>query len=147
MRNFVVVGVGSVMAGGLTAAASRPTGFGHGSWLAAYLVLVGGVAQIALGAGQAVLAAQPPSTNRVMVELAAWNAGLLGVVLGTLGPAVAVTMAGGLATSGALVSFLGGVRRSGVVVPVRVLHLYRTLAAFVLVSTPVGLAMAWSRRG
>ena len=42
---FVLVGSVCIVAGGLVAAVSRPSGFELGSWLAAYLVLVGGVAE------------------------------------------------------------------------------------------------------
>jgi hypothetical protein len=147
MRAFVILGVVSIVVGGLVAALARPTDFAEGSWLAAYLVLVGGVAQIALGTGQAGIARRPPSPRRLAVELTAWNVGLFGVVLGTLGPFVIVTMAGGLATTVALAGFLGGVRRSGTALPVLVARLYRGLAALVLVSTPIGMAIAWSRHG
>ena len=58
---FVVVGTTCTIAGGLVTAVSRPTDFGHGPWLAAYLVLVGGVGQIGLGAGQALLTGGVPS--------------------------------------------------------------------------------------
>jgi hypothetical protein len=145
MRSFVILGIASVVAGGLVAAVARPTKFADGSWLAAYLVLVGGVSQIALGTGQGVLARRAPSTRLVAAEVAAWNLGLLAVTLGTLAPAVILTALGGLATAVALAWFLSGVRQSGTVLPTGVLHLYRGLAAFVLVSTPVGLLLAWSR--
>lgn len=53
----VLVSIGSacVVAGGLVAAVTGPTDFDHRSWLSVYLVLVGGVAQIALGILQYVL--------------------------------------------------------------------------------------------
>ena len=47
----------------------------HGSWLAAFLVLVAGVAQIALAVGQAMLAPRPPSSRTLVTELIAWNEG------------------------------------------------------------------------
>ena len=56
-RWFVAAGSSCVVVGGLVAAATGPTGFEDGSWVAAYLVLVGGVAQIALGVGQQLVGA------------------------------------------------------------------------------------------
>jgi len=41
-----------IVAGGAVAAVNSAAPFGHGSWLAAYLVLVGGVSQGVLGAGR-----------------------------------------------------------------------------------------------
>jgi hypothetical protein len=41
-----------IVAGGAVAAVNSAAPFGHGSWLAAYLVLVGGVSQVVLGAGR-----------------------------------------------------------------------------------------------
>jgi hypothetical protein len=40
-----------IVAGGAVAAVNSAAPFGHGSWLAAYLVLVGGVSQVVLGPG------------------------------------------------------------------------------------------------
>jgi hypothetical protein len=43
---FVAVASALIVAGGLVAAVNGAAAFAHGSWLAAYLVLVGGVAQL-----------------------------------------------------------------------------------------------------
>jgi hypothetical protein len=143
---FVLVGSVCIVAGGLVAAVSRPTGFELGSWLAAYLVLVGGVAQIALGGGQAWLADSPPAALAVRSELATWNAGVLTTVVGTLTGRPVVTTFGGAASIVALALFLAGVRRAGSA-PAWARLLYRSVAAIVLISTPVGLALAWIRHG
>ena len=81
---FVIIGAICVVAGGLVAALSGPTGFEQGSWLAAYLVLVGGVAQIALGGGQAWLARRVPRARSTRIEAWSWNVGAAAVVRGTL---------------------------------------------------------------
>lgn len=78
------VGTASVVAGGLVAAVTATAHSQHGSWLAAYLVLVAGVAQAALALGQAVLAPHPPSARTLAVEMVAWNVGNVAVVSGTL---------------------------------------------------------------
>ncbi len=54
------VGAASVVVGGLVAAVTATAPSEHGAWLAAYLVLGCGVAQIALAAGQALLATGSP---------------------------------------------------------------------------------------
>jgi hypothetical protein len=146
VRPFVVIGVACTVAGGLVAAVTRPTGFERGPWLAAYLVLVGGVAQIALGAGQAWLADRPPRPREVRAEVTSWNLGVVATILGTLASAPAVTTVGGIASSVALVLFLRGVHTTGST-PRWARFVYRGVAAVVLVSIPVGLALAWIRHG
>jgi hypothetical protein len=48
-RAFFVVAGALVVVGGIVAAVNSASPFPHGSWLAAYLVLVGGASQVALG--------------------------------------------------------------------------------------------------
>lgn len=143
---FVIVGSTCVVAGGLVAAVTGPTDFEHGSWLAAYLVLVGGVAQIVLGAGQAWLARRAPPARSTRSEALSWNIGAVAVVLGTLWSEPALTTAGGTASMVALGLFVAGVRR---VRPSsrRVGLLYRGIVGIVLVSVPVGVVLAWIRHG
>jgi hypothetical protein len=52
-----------IVAGGAVAAVNSAAPFGHGSWLAAYLVLVGGVSQVVLGAGRLALRAPRPNSG------------------------------------------------------------------------------------
>jgi hypothetical protein len=146
IRPFVFVGTASVVAGGLVAAVTRPLDLELGSWLAAFLVLVGGVAQIALGAGQAWLAGGLPSNRRLVGEAIAWNAGLAATIAGSLLAVPVATTAGGLATAVALVLFLDATPRSGAG-PRWMALCYRSVLAVVLVSTPIGLALAWARHG
>lgn len=68
---FIATGGTLVVAGGLVAAVNSAAPFAHGSWLAAYLVLVGGVAQIALGVGAAALAPQRRSAR--LARCARWR--------------------------------------------------------------------------
>lgn len=143
---FLVVGSICIVAGGLMAAVTRPSGFQLGSWVAAYLVLVGGVAQIALAAGQAWLADERPHQTAIRAELATWNIGVVATIAGTLLSAPIVTTFGGIMSIGALSLFLAGVRnaRSG---PQRIRVVYAVLIVIILVSTPVGLSLAWLRHG
>lgn len=138
---FVAVGLGCIVAGGLVAAVTGPTGFSAGSWVAAYLVLVAGVAQAGLGAGQSLLAVRAPRPPMVTTELVAWNAGSTAVVAGTLiGSPLAVGV-GGIALALALILFLYGVRRSRRGRRWQ-LVLYRALAALLALSIPVGLFLS-----
>lgn len=145
-RPFLVIGSVCTVVGGVVAAVTRPTDFELGSWLAAYLVLVGGVAQIALGAGQAWLADEPPRASEVNVEVATWNFGVVATVVGSLASAPVVTTLGGIASALALGLFLVGVRTPGSA-PRWARILYRWVVAIVLLSIPVGLALAWIRHG
>jgi hypothetical protein len=147
-RPFVVIGAACIVAGGIVAALSRPTGFDLGPWLAAFLVLVGGVAQIALGGGQAWLAVEPPTPRRVAIEAATWNVGLAVTIVGSLAGVPVVTTLGGIAVLGSLALFLDAVRHAGATSRAPLARkLYTAVTAVVLVSTPIGLALAWIRHG
>lgn len=81
---FAAAGAACIVAGGLVAAATALAPSQLASWTTAYLVLVGGVAQAALGTGQALLAARPPGRPGIAAELTAWNGGNGAVLAGTL---------------------------------------------------------------
>lgn len=138
---FAAFGAACVILGGLVSAAIAPTPTEHGSWAVAYLVLVGGVAQVALGAGQALLAPTAPSRHVVRSEMAGWNTGNAAVLAGTLVGFAWLTDIGGaiLVVSLALVisQTRGAARR-----PAWPLYLYRGLVTLLLVSIPVGLVLA-----
>ena len=142
---FVAVGGVAIVVGGLVAAVTGPTDFDEGSWLAAYLVLVGGVALIALGVGQASFAARPPSSSTIAGQLAAWILSTAGVVVGTLASVPALTAVGGGVLVAALVSFVASVRGSDI--GGRLVWLYRGTIVILLVSIPIGLVLAWQRHG
>lgn len=135
---FPIIGVGCVIAGGLTAAVTAHTPSEHATWAAAYLVLVAGVAQVALGAGQARLADQQPSSVWLIGELATWNLGNALVIAGTVAGLTPLVDIGGLLLVVALALFASVGRRQ----THRLLVLYRAVIAVVLVSIPVGLVIA-----
>ncbi|MCZ7631602.1 MAG: hypothetical protein M5U19_22210 [Microthrixaceae bacterium] len=112
---------------------------------AAYLVLVVGVAQIALGAGLAWLPGEVVSETPRTTLATGWNLASVAVVAGTLISAPALTSIGGLVIAASLVGFVVAVTRSRPEMSGWAL-LYRALALFVLLSTPVGLLLAWIRR-
>jgi hypothetical protein len=144
MRPFVLVGAASVVAGGLVAAVTRPLDLELGSWLAAFLVLVGGVAQVALGAGQAWLSDDRPARRQIVREAAAWNLGVAATIAGSLTALPVLTSVGGIAIAAGLVLFLHGTRVA-TTGPRWALLSYRAVLIVVLVSTPVGLVLAWIR--
>jgi hypothetical protein len=138
---LVAVGIVCIIAGGLVAAATAPSPSEHGSWAAAYLVLVGGVAQVAFGIGQAVLAPETPSPRLIVSEFAGWNVGNAAVILGTLINVQALVIIGGallVVTLGMLVWAVRGARVSPGWLT-RTLWTYRVLVVIMLVSIPVGL--------
>lgn len=140
---FGALGTGCVVAGGLVAVATAPAPSTHASWAAAYLVLVAGVAQVALGLGQAVLAPHVPSRRRVTVQVGAWNAGNAAVLAGTLTSVTPVVDTGGALLVLGL-ALLAGAVRGDVRHPGRRWPRYgfRLLVLVLLVSIPVGLALA-----
>lgn len=138
---FAAFGAACIVLGGLVSAAIAPTPTEHGSWAVAYLVLVGGVAQVALGAGQALLAPTTPSRHVVRSEMTGWNTGNAAVLVGTLLGFNWLADIGGAILIASLVLVIrqmrGAARR-----PAWPLYLYRGLIALVLVSVPVGLVLA-----
>ena len=136
---FAAVGVACIVAGGVVAAATAHAPTEHALWAVAYLVLVGGVGQLALGTGQAWLAGAPPSTAVLAVEFAAWNVGNAAVITGTIAGLVWLTDLGGVLLVLALALLLTGTAGAR---PGWALRSYRILVALILVSIPVGLVLA-----
>lgn len=87
---FLVAGVACIVGGGLLAAASAYVTTQKTAWATAYLVLVGGVAQVALGAAVTWLR---PGANRRWGQIAfvCWNLGNAGVLAGQLAALVVLT--------------------------------------------------------
>jgi hypothetical protein len=139
----LVTGGAAIIAGGLVAAVTGPTGWDHGSWVAAFLVLVTGVAQIGVGAAQAQLARTAPTVAYVATECGVWNGSCIVVIAGTLLSSPATVTAGSALLLVALGMSASAVRQSG---RSSLLRLYRTLLIGLLASTPIGIALAWARR-
>jgi hypothetical protein len=91
---FLVVGILCVIAGGLVAAATAPAPTEHGTWAAAYLVLVCGVAQAGLGIGQVLSTSRTP-TRLIAVQAIGWNLGNAAVLVGILATYTALIDVGG----------------------------------------------------
>lgn len=76
-------GAALVVVGGLVAAVTGPLGLEKGSWLAAYLVLVGGVALIIIGIAQQNLPSLVPAPIQI-VQLSGWAVANAVVIVGAL---------------------------------------------------------------
>ncbi len=140
---FAVLGLGCAIAGGLASAAIAPQPTPHGAWAVAYLVLVGGIAQLGLGIGQALLAPALPSRRLVAAQVAAWNLGNAAVLGGTLFEMTPVVDAGGAVLVVGLALLVLGVRGSSPDGRARwIRHGFRALVVLLLVSIPVGLVLA-----
>jgi hypothetical protein len=137
-RPFVVLGGACVIGGGLVSAAAAPAASYHSSWAVAYIVLVAGVAQAALGLGQAALAGSGLDRRVLRFELAGWNVGNAAVVAGTLLDAAPVLYAGCALLVAALGLVLYAIRDAR---PGRALVTTRAVVALLLVSMPVGIVL------
>ena len=155
-RFMTAVGGACIVLGGLVAAATDPLNLSKGSWLAAYLVLVGGVAQWAMGVMQA-----SPGTRRVTAtwewaQAAAWNLGNVGVVVGTLSgtpglvdaAAVPLLLALGVALRAAWPEpkpTSRGRRPQRAAMAESIRWGYRIMLIILVVSVPVGMLLAHLR--
>lgn len=136
---FFIVGAASIILGGLAAAVTSPFGWDHGSWAAAYLVLVTGAAQMGLGIGQEHFAEGAVSGRVSAAELIGLNIGSVGVIGGTLAAAPWIVDIGGLLVLLALVLMLVAVRGT----PMRpAVVVYRLVIVLLVVSIPIGLVLA-----
>ncbi|GAA3925103.1 hypothetical protein GCM10022383_00450 [Microbacterium soli] len=141
-----VVGAVCVILGGLVAAVTGPLALDRGSWTAAYLVLVAGVAQVVMGSA-GVHGRGTTGSARGWVQFALWNLGNLGVLLGTLGGStVTVFIGSALLVVSLALAFLVTFRpRGGAHPPMapRLLLLgYRMLLIVLAVSIPVGMVLS-----
>jgi hypothetical protein len=135
-----------IVAGGLVAAINSATPFAHGSWVAAYLVLVGGVAQMFLGVWCLGLPEPKLAARLRGAELGLWNVGNAIVVGGVLTESASVVVVGSAMLLGALAGFaLGGgpIRRDQ---PGRVI-IYRIVILGLAGSVVIGAVLAHSSPG
>ncbi|WP_101600536.1 hypothetical protein [Brevibacterium sp. Mu109] len=135
------------MIGGLVAAVTEPLDLAHGSWIAAYLVLVGGVAQCAMGYAR---------TRRPCLtgwwgwgQVGAWNLGNVLVIAGTLASEPPVVDVGSALLVAALVIALQATRpatgrtATGSVTWIEWVH--RILLLILAVSILVGILLSYLR--
>jgi hypothetical protein len=127
------------------AAARAIEPFAHGVWLIAYLFLVGFLAQLLLGRGQAMVTAASPAEADpppIGAQAVLWNAGVVAVPLGVLLGARVFVVAGSLALLASLVMFWQERRPRNAVSGVLEIG-YVMLIVFMGTSVLVGTALAW----
>ena len=128
-----------IAAGGVAAAVNSTAAFQHGSWLVAYLVLVGGISQLALGAGLLFLRALPSPARGAYARLGLWNLGTVLVPAGVLLDLPGVISAGSLSLLAALVLFCSGALHAQARARALAYYLF---AAALAVSVLVGCALS-----
>src|SRR5690606_19524400 len=127
-------------------AVTGPLGLEHGSWSAAFQVLVGGVMQGVLGAAQHRLAPRSPGRGVLLAELLTWNVGALAVIGGTVAAAPLLVDAGGVLLVVTMVLMIRAVGRDAQG-PRWLLWLFRAGLVLTAVSIPVGLVLSHLRAG
>lgn len=136
---FATVAALAVIGGGLIAAAVAHDPTRHAVWMVAYLILVVGVAQFALGIGQALLAVEKPPAGLLAIQCGIFNIGNTGVIAGTLFDCFPIVAAGGLLLIAALALFLYGVRNTH---GHRLLYAYQAVLVVICVSAIIGVVLA-----
>ncbi len=138
---FAIIAPVSIIAAGFVSAVTAFSPSYTASWVVAYLILVVGVAQLALGVGQAWLASEEPSKSLVIVEILLFNLANIATIVGTLITSIALVYIGAALFIIALAMFIWGVRISK---PGSTLMVYgfRAIVLFLIVSAGVGVVIA-----
>lgn len=140
---MVGLGAGCVVGGGLASAATAFAPTEHTAWAVAYLVLVGGVAQVGLGLAQILFSRPGGSGAVVAAETALWNVGNAAVLAGVLASTAVLVDIGGALLVVALALAVYGVRGARGTGGWRVaLFTFRVLVILLLLSIPAGLLLA-----
>ncbi|MBX3104037.1 MAG: hypothetical protein KF867_03590 [Cryobacterium sp.] len=138
---FTVISGISIVTGGVISAASAFSPSYAASWAVAYFVLVAGVAQLALGLGQASLAVKQPSVRLITVEVLAFNIANMAVLTGTLLALKVLVYLGCGVFIAALGLFIWGTRAAHAHHK-WMLYGFRTVLGILIISTPIGLIIA-----
>ncbi|MCK9516352.1 MAG: hypothetical protein M0Q87_09970 [Ottowia sp.] len=143
---FAALGVAAIIAAGVLGAALARRHSQQLVWAMSYLILVVGVGQYVLGAGQARLRPQTPTRGTVWGQWFLLNAGHAGVMVGTLCVKFALVAAATVPYGLAMLWFawsVRGARKSALLVG------YHALVLLLLLSSLVGLRLMWfiSERG
>jgi hypothetical protein len=150
---LTAIGACCVVLGGLVAAATGPLDLARGSWLAAYLVLVAGVAQCAMGQARTRRPDVARSRRWDWTHICCWNLGNAVVIGGTLAGVPLMVDTGSVLLVVALAIALHTARRPAGAparplatrMPTVVDWAYRALLLVLAVSIPVGMALSHLR--
>ena len=135
-------GVAFIILGGLVAAVTSPLQIEKGSWLAAYLVLIAGVAQCLLSKQPEFLALRTAASGGLWIRYTTWNLGNLLVVIGALTSQPIITDIGGAILIIRLVQALLDTRGSTQKLRANIL---RVIYLILIVSVPNGLVLTHLR--
>lgn len=150
---LLVAGAVSIVLGGLVAAVTGPFDLEHGSWAAAYLVLVSGVAQWVMGQARSWQAGSPAEKWWGWRQFGFWNLGNVAVMAGTFAGWPWLVGLGSVSLVAALVIALlaeGNPRRSagGERIAPPLVHLaYAAMLLVLALSIPVGMTLSIVRHG
>lgn len=136
-----LVGALAVIFGGLIAAVTGPLELTKGSWAAAYLVLVAGVAQVMMGSARRRWRREGADASGWW-QLTLWNLGHVGVIGGTVAGSTPVVVGGSVPLVLALVLALLASLRSPDGGDRMLLSGYRLLLVLLAVSIPVGMLLS-----
>lgn len=136
---FATTGLVAIIAAGALSAALAHAPTRAAMWLTAYLVLVVGIAQVALGAGQAWLASRPPPSALLGSQWLLFNGANALVISGRLLVRPAAVAVGAVLLAMALGLFLRGVRGAD---GGWLLQVYRLLVALLACSALVGVGLS-----
>ncbi|MFN8159577.1 MAG: hypothetical protein U0R52_00825 [Solirubrobacterales bacterium] len=146
---FFVGGIAFLLAAAAAGAVEALDPWPWGRWLALHLAFVGGVSQLVLGASQffvgAFLATDPPPRRLVRAQLAAWNAGAVGLAVGvplSSAPLTWGSVALLLAALGLYAAGLAGMRRRSLRQAPWATRWYASGAAFLAVGIVIGAMLA-----
>lgn len=137
--SFRLTGLLAIIAGGALSAALAHAPTRPVMWLVAYLVLVVGIAQIALGAGQSRLAWRALSPALLTSQWLLFNCANGLVIAGRLLAQPAAIVAGAVMLAAALGLFLRGVSGAG---RGRLLYTYRSLVVLLGCSALIGVGLS-----
>lgn len=138
------LGWAGIVAGGLVAAVTDPLDVYRGSWVAAYLVLVVGVAQVVMGRARRGPGVGGAGTG--WAQCAGWNLGSAGVIAGTLAENSLLVFLSSAALVAALIIAALGTRIVGKASGGGLwLLAYRAMLVILAVSIPVGMALSYLR--
>ncbi|MGB3303664.1 MAG: hypothetical protein WBA98_13325 [Gordonia sp. (in: high G+C Gram-positive bacteria)] len=137
---FTVAGMVFVIAGGLVAAATGPLNWSKGSWLSAFMVLVCGVALIAIGIAQQHSTEPVPRRTR-LVQLGGWLLANGLVAVGALVDIAALTAIGSILLL-AILLLTAWVGLNLVRTRHAWAYVYVAILLVLAVSAPIGMALS-----